>query len=145
MTAPDFIIQAIEKWLKDSGQLKSGAAVLTEFLNPKATGYSVSPLPGQKVIEYYIDYGSSREYPFSIQSMESTADELTRIANSGFYEALSDYFDKQTAAGSMPTLPSGQQAVAIQALSWAYVIEQESSSTGVYQILCKLVYEQSPE
>jgi hypothetical protein len=136
------IIKALKTYMKSSSQLASGASILTDFLGKNPKNYSIVPQPGAHVIEYNVDYSSEREYPFAIQSMESTADELTRIANSGFYEALADWFETQTQDGNMPTLNSNQYPIAIQATSWAFLSEQGESTTGVYQILCKLVYDQ---
>jgi hypothetical protein len=76
--------------------------------------------------------------------MESTADELERLENSGFYEAFADWLESQSLVGTLPTLGAKQTATDIQALGWAYIYEQGQSSTGVYQIQCKLTYEQLP-
>ena len=136
------LLAALKTYLTDSHQLATGAAVLTDFLGKNPKQYSIVPQPGAHVTEYNVDYSSEREYPFAIQSMESTADELERMANSGFYEALADWFETQTQDGNMPVLNSSQHPVAIQATSWAFISEQSESTTGVYQILCKLVYDQ---
>lgn len=113
-----------------------------DALGSKPTEYAVIPLPGARIIEKYLDGGSKREFPFLIQSVESTADELERIENSGFYEALAEWFETQTEAGVLPTLGTGKTAESIEAAAWGFVYEQGASATGIYQITCKLVYEQ---
>ena len=136
------ILAALQTYLKNSSQLATGAPVLTDFLGKNPTQYSIQPQPGPRVLAWNIDYSSEREYDFAIQSMESTADELERVQNSGFYEALADWFDQQTQDGNLPTLASNQHPVAIQVTSSGFLYEQGESTTGVYQILCKLIYDE---
>ena len=138
------IISAVKTYLLTYSNLKANAPMWVDFLGPIPTEYVIIPLPGTKIIEQYLDGSSLREFPFAFQSMESTADELERLDNNGFYEALSDWFETQTEAGSFPTLASGKTATKIEALSWAFLYEQGQSSTGVYQIQCKLTYQQDP-
>ena len=136
------IIAALETYIKTYTNLKSGAPVLTDFLNKNPTQYSIVPQGGERVTEWNIDYSSEREYAFAFQSMFSTADEADRLANNGFYEVLADWFDSQTQAGTLPTLNSNQHPVAIQTTSWGFLFDQSESTTGVYQILCKLIFDQ---
>jgi len=120
----------------------ANALIHVDALGSKPTEYAVIPLPGARIVEEYLNGESKREFPFLIQSVESTADELERIENSGFYEALAEWFETQTDAGSLPTLGAGKTAESIEAMSWGFVYEQSESSTGIYQITCKLVYNQ---
>ena len=98
----------------------------------------------RSIVESYINGGSLREFPFAFQSMASTADDLERLQNIGFYEAFADWLETQSLAGTLPTLGAKQTAEKIEALNWAYLYEQGESSTGVYQITCKLTYTQQP-
>lgn len=113
-----------------------------DALGGKPTEYAVIPLPGDRKKKQYLDGGSDREYPFLIQSVESTADELERLENSGFYEVLADWLEEQTKAGNLPNLGTGKTAESIEAVSWGFVYEQGESNTGIYQITCKLAYVQ---
>jgi hypothetical protein len=126
--------------------LESGAPIWVDFLGPNPTQYAIIPLPGTKIVTWYINGGSVREFPFAFQSMSSTADEVERLGNVGFYEALSDWFETQTEAGILPTLTGSpiKTATAIEYLGWAFMLEQGQSETGIYQIQCKLTYEQAP-
>jgi hypothetical protein len=126
--------------------LESGAPLWVDFLGPNPTQYAIIPLPGTKIVTWYINGGSVREFPFAFQSMRSTADELERLETSGFYEALSDWFETQTEAGTLPTITGSptRTATAIETLGWAFLYEQGDSSTGIYQVNCKLTYEQAP-
>lgn len=138
------IINALRTYLAAYSGLETGAPLWVDFLGPDPTQYAIIPIPGDKIIEQYLDGGSLREYPFAIQSMESTADDLERLENNGFFEALSDWFESQANAGSLPTLGAKQTATSIEATGWGYLYEQGQSDTGIYQVQCKLVYEQQP-
>jgi hypothetical protein len=138
------VLSAVKTYLKTYTGLVSGAPVWVDFLGIKPTEYAVVPLAGTKIVETYLDDGSLREFPFAFQSMESTADELERLENSGFYEAFADWLESQTKAGTLPTLGAKQTAEKIEALGWAYLYQQGESDTGIYQIQCKLTYSQAP-
>ena len=138
------ILSSVKTYLATYSVLKTGAPLWVDFLGSKPTEYAIVPLAGTKVVETYLDGGSLREFPFAFQSMESTADELERLENSGFFEAFSDWLEFQTAAGTFPSLGSGKTPSEIKALGWAYLYEQGQSETGIYQIQCKLIYEQQP-
>lgn len=138
------IIEALKTYMATYSGFASGAALQVDQLGNTPTQYALMPLPGARVVESYIDGGTSREFPFALQSMESTADDLERISNSGFYEALADWFETQTDAGTLPTLDTGKTATGIEALGWGYLFEFGESGTGIYQIQCKLTYTQAP-
>ena len=138
------VISGLKTYLATYSGLKSGAPLWVDNLGPGVTEYAIIPLPGEKIAESYIDGGSLREFPFAFQSMESTADELERLENCGFFESLSDWFETQTAAGTLPTLSSGKTAREIETLGWAFLYEQGESGKGIYQVQCKLTYEQQP-
>jgi hypothetical protein len=138
------IINAIKNYLKTFSGLPENAPIWVNFLGPSPsnTEYAVVPLAGAKVVESYIDGSSLREFPFAFQSMESTADDLERLETAGFYEAFADWLEQQTNNGVFPSLGTGKKAVSIKAVGWAYLYEQGNSDTGIYQIQCKLTYEQ---
>lgn len=136
------IISSVRTYLATYTGLKTGAPLWVDFLGNKPSEYAVIPLAGGKVIETYLSGKSLREYPFAFQSMESTADDLERLENSGFFETFADWLETQTEAGTLPTLGTGQTTEIIEALGWGYLYEQGNSDTGVYQIQCRIVYGQ---
>lgn len=138
------IISAVKTYLATYTGLMSGAPIWVDYLGKTPTEYAVIPLAGTRIVERYIYGGSLREFPFAFQSTESTADELERLENNGFYEAFSDWLESQSLAGTLPTLATKQTATEIQALGWGFLYEQGQSGTGIYQIQCKLTYEQQP-
>lgn len=138
------IIESLQTYMESYSGLESGAPLWVDYLGKEPTGYSIVPMPGTRVIEKYLNGGSVREFPFMLQSMSSTADDAARLANSGFFETLADWFDSQTNTGALPTLGAKQTALSIEAVNSGYLAEQGESGTGVYAIQCKLTYEQYP-
>lgn len=136
------IIQSVRTYLATYTGLKTGAPLWVDYLGNNPSEYAVIPLAGGKVVETYIDGSSQREFPFAFQSMESTADDLERLENSGFFETFSDWLETQSEAGTLPTLAAGQTSELIEATGWGYLYQQGNSDTGVYQIQCRLVYQQ---
>lgn len=136
------IINSVRTYLATYTGLKTGAPLWVDFLGNNPSEYAVIPLAGSKVIETYVTGKSQREFPFAFQSMESTADDLERLENSGFFETFADWLETQSEAGTLPTLGTGQTSELIEATGWGYLYEQGNSDTGVYQIQCRLVYDQ---
>lgn len=137
------IISALKNYLKTNPSIPSQAPVWVDYMENKPTQFSILTLPGNQILEEYIDGSSRRVYPFAIQSIESTADELERLENSGFYEDLSEWFEEQSEAGTLPDLGTGKTAERIEMMGWGYLFQTGESQTGIYQIQCRLIYEQS--
>ncbi len=109
-----------------------------------AKGYSLVPAPSPKVIETYLNGTELRSYDFALQSAESTADELQRIANSSFFETFEKWIKDNNQAGTFPEVPTKHTVESIECLqAGAFLIEQGQSDTGVYQIQCRMTYELS--
>ena len=138
------MISRLRTYLMTYSGLVANKPLWVDYLGQVPTEYSISPLAGSRIVESYIDGGSLREFPFAFSSMESTADNLERLENIGFYEAFADWLEAQTNAGTLPTLDSGKTATAIEATGWAYLYQSSESQTGIYQIQCKLTYDQTP-
>lgn len=136
------IIAAIQTYLKTYTELDDNAPVWVDALGKVATEYAISPLPGTRIVEEYLNGASLREFPFSFSSSESTADELERVTNVGFYEAFAQWLDEQSDAGILPTLDAGMTAEKIESTGWGYLYQEGESGTGIYQIQCKLTYTQ---
>jgi len=137
------IISGLQSFVAGYSALDKDAIVSVDQLGALAAEYAIVPLPGARVLEGYINGGSLREYPFALQSKEYTADELTRLATSEFFEGFADWLETQTAAGSLPTLGTGQTATRIEATGWAHLYQIGQSDVGIYQIMCRLEYEQA--
>ena len=140
------ILEALRTYFKNNASaagLTSGKALQVDFLGPDKVGYSIVTMPGATV-EYYLNGGSSRTFPFALEATLSTADDTNRIENGGFFEKLADWLDSQSEIDSLPILPTGKTAEKIQALDCGYLYDQGPSGTGTYQIICRLEYSQEP-
>lgn len=138
------LIQAVRDYLATYTGLKTGAPLWVDYIGSVPVEYAIIPTPGSKIVEKYLDGGSLREFPFAFQSVESTADNLERLDSIGLFEAISDWFETQTEADALPILSSKQTAISIEAASWGFLYEEGKSDTGIYQLQCKLTYEQRP-
>ena len=136
------ILSSLKTYLQNYSELKENAPVWADFVGEDPTQYSIVPIPGSKVIEYYLDGSSLRSFTFAFQSTEYTADELERLETNEFFEAFAEWMETQTENGSLPTLASGKEAEEIRALGWHYLYQQGNSSTGIYQVQCELIYHQ---
>jgi hypothetical protein len=136
------VLSGVQTYIKTYSPL-SGLPVLIDFLASTPSQYAILPMPGSRTIEKYINGGSRRQFNFALQSVESTADDLERLDNVGFFETFADWLESQTKAGTLPSLGTGKTATEIEAMNWGYLFQQGDSSTGIYQIICRLEYEQA--
>jgi hypothetical protein len=139
----DTIIQSIKDYLATYSELESGAPVWVDYLRPTPGDYAIIPLPGGRKLEEYLDGSSLREFPFAFQKSVSTANELERLATTGFFEEFAEWLDDQTNSSTYPTLQAGKTPEKIEAVNWGSLFEQGESDTGIYQIQCRLEYFQS--
>lgn len=136
------MLESVRTYLLTYPGLAEDAPFLVEQLGKDPIQYALVPLSGNPILETYIDGKTLRQFPFAVQSMESTADDLARIAASGFYENLSAWIEEQNAAGAFPTLGAGKTPKSIEPLGLPILLEFGESGAGVYQLQCRLTYEQ---
>lgn len=111
-----------------------------DYLPEKGIEYSIDTTPATEIIKRYVNGDSKRQYLFVIRSVNDYgSDTLQNIANSGFFENLSDWFEVQTSAENFPELPSGMEPELIEAQSTGYLFTT-SPDKAKYQIQCRLVY-----
>lgn len=136
------ILEDVRAYLLTYDGLAENAGFLVEQLSGEPTQYALVSLSGNPILETYIDGKTLRQFPFAVQSLESTADDLARIAASGFYESLSEWLEEQNANGNLPTLDTGKAAESIEPVGLPLLLEFGESGTGAYQLQCRLTYEQ---
>ena len=136
------MISAIQTYVKTYGSLAANAPVWVDYIGKEPTQYAISPLPGARIVETFLDGSTTREFPFAFELVEFTANDATRLENLGFFEAFADWLETQNDAGTFPTLATGKTPEKIEALGWGYLLDEGESGTGVYQIQCKLTYSQ---
>ena len=109
-----------------------------DFLPEKSLEYSIDTTPATEIIKQYVDGSSVRQYLFVIRSVQDYgSDVLQNIANSGFFESLSNWLEEQRRKKNFPTLPSGKEPQKIEAQSTGYLFVS-GPDTGKYQIQCRL-------
>ena len=131
-------IKAVQDFLLSYQSLEDDRPGWVEMLGEEPLSYTVFLMPGQQVEEDIIG-NKTVSYPFGFGAVEVIADNSALLA-AEFYEAFADWLDEQTESGNLPTLDTGKTAISIEALDTATIIER-AEKTGVFQILCKLVYE----
>jgi hypothetical protein len=137
------LIDSLRTYLITYSGLADNAPMLTDVLGKTPTQYAIVPLPGEHVIATYINDATLRAFPFALQSMESVADETSRLANYEFYEAFAAWIEQQNKIGTLPTLGTSKTSESIEVLGQPILFEFGESGTGIYQIQCRLVYEQN--
>ena len=136
------VLSSIKEYIQTYAELKENAPVWVDNLGVAPTEYGIISLPGARVSETYLNGATEQEYPFALQSMEATADELERLENNGFFEAFMDWIAEQDAAGTYPDMDEGKTPTKIETLGWGFLYQEGESQTGIYQIQCLLSYEQ---
>jgi hypothetical protein len=137
------IIEALQEYLSTYSGLNN-APVWVNYLKDGQVNYAIYPIAGQKIRQRYLNGGSEREFPFSFQTINGTEEDVQRLENLSFFEAFSDWLEAQTDAENFPNLGPKKTVTSIEALTGGYMYEQGDSASAVYQITCKLVYEQEP-
>jgi hypothetical protein len=137
------VLSAIQTYIKTYSELKKDAPVWVNYLGESPVGYSIVPLTGPRIVETYLNDHTSREYSFALQSMESTMDQLNRINVQEFYEEFAEWLRTQSGQEVFPEMGPEQTPTNIEALGNGYLYRQGDSQTGVYQIQCRLEYEQT--
>lgn len=135
----DTIIQSLRDYFL-ACPLMDDNKINVDYLPEAGIEYSIDTTPATEIIKEYTDGGSLRQYLFVIRSVNDYgSDVLQNIANSGFYEKLSEWMEQNTKTGLLPQLPAGKTAQIIQAQSTGYLFTT-SAAAGRYQIQCRLQY-----
>lgn len=136
------IIEGVRTFVISCPLLDAQGRIGVDYLSDEPTEYSVDPIPSNIVTTSYIDGSTDRQFVFVFSSREPFgADVLQNMANSGFFEAFSDWLDTKNAAKQFPTLPTGKTPLRIYAADQGYAMESGTDSAR-YQIQCVLEYHQ---
>lgn len=138
------IISAVRTYIKQYAGIDSkGKLLWVDYLSERAPGYTINPVDGERITSIDILGNTVREFPFAFQMMKRTVDDVQRTENIEFFEDLTAWMESQTELGELPILEEGKHALSIDTLGWGYLYETGPSDTGIYQILCRLEYEQN--
>lgn len=135
----DTIIEALYDYFAEC-ELINGEKVHIDYLPEKAIQYSIDVVPCNPVIKKYVDGTVKNQYLFVFGSREYYSAEVAQnLANSGFYETLTDWIDEKSKNGELPKLKNGKEALQIEVLSSGYAMDSDTDNAR-YQIQCRLIY-----
>lgn len=135
----DTIIEALYDFFADC-EFINGDRIHIDYLPEKAIQYSIDVVPCKPVIKQYVDGSAKKQYLFTFGSREYYSAELAQgIANSGFYEKLSDWIAEKSKSGDLPKLKNGKEALRLDVISSGYAIDSDTDNAR-YQLQCKLTY-----
>lgn len=118
----------------------SDKKINVESLPEKSFNYTIDTMPSTDFVKKYIGGSSKKQYAFIISSVnEHELDQLQSIANSGFFEELSDWLENQSKRKNLPSLPKGKRPLKIEAQSTNYHFTSKPDK-GRYQIQCRIIY-----
>ena len=140
----DTIIESLRDYIATCQLFaQQGYLLNVNWVDPTAKSYGIFPLPGDKVVEPYLNGGGMCEYPFAIQVNESNSDDIARLETQGFFEKLGDWLDEQDDLENYPTLSSNLRPFEIETLGQGYLVDQGESNVSTYEVPCKLTYERT--
>lgn len=134
-------LSAVIDFIATYDGLDAGAPVQASNSGAEPPWYALVPAAGTDVLEVDIAGNKKRQFPFAFQSMRYMADEAERLESIGFYDGLTDWFEQQTDAGTLPELDEGKTADFIETTGRPFLL-QTSPDIGIYTIPCRLVYYQ---
>lgn len=115
------------------------------FLGPEPTEYTIEEVPETPIVKRYVSGSSIRQKTFYFASRESYGEDArVQIENSGFYEQMQAWVEKQDQKRVYPVLLDGQRAMKIECLSSGYLFTSEEDAAK-YQIQLQLTYFQKGE
>lgn len=137
------IIDSVRTYLLTYPDLEYGN-VNVDYLGPESVNYTVDSIPTTAILSEDVLGNTVRQFQFVIGSREAYgSDTLQNMANSGWYEAFSDWLDDQTEAGVFPILESGKTPIKIFSSDMGYLMDGDAAAGNArYQIQCTLIYEQ---
>lgn len=140
----DTVIQALREYFL-ACPLLGTRPIGVDYLPEKGLAYSIDTTPASGILQRYMSGSSLRQYLFILSSISDYgADELQNLANSGFYEKLSDWLEQQTKQRYFPVLDKTRIVQKIETQSTGYFFGGDTQN-GKYQIQCRLIYLQKGE
>ena len=123
--------------------LFDGNGLQVNYLGEKPQEYTLEDVPTNPIIKRYANGGTVRQTLFVLASRELySRNAIENLKASGFYEKLTDWMERQTAAGDLPDLPAGMTARKIEATTNGYCMTADiHQNVQRYQIQCRLIYD----
>lgn len=132
-------IEAMRKWLISSKLFSSTEKFNANFLDPTATGYSISDVPTSPVLKQFVDGSRIRAKNFLVAGrLPAGNDRKTNYTASGFWDALCDWIMSQNDNAKFPSI-KGAQSVVVTNTGYVYSLNPDTNS-AVYQIQISINY-----
>ena len=136
------IIGAVRDYIDTCPFLDEFAKIDVEYLSNEKDSYTVDALPGEPLVQRYLNGDSEKQFSFTFSSRKSYGpDVLQNLENSGFYERFADWLESESRNGNLPKLPEGKEAMSIRAISQGFVFQTDYDEAQ-YQIQCRVLYYQ---
>ena len=133
------IIESIREYINNCPALAE-YNVNVNYLEDGYDTFSIEEVPTEPIIKRYIDGSSKRKCQFVFTSKEPyTADIISNLNNSNFYEDFSDWVETNNKKGIFPDLEEGLEPTQIKVISTPYVVEVDEDH-AIYQIQLQLDY-----
>ena len=136
-------VDAIRSWFRECSAIQKGNRFGIDHLSQDPTEYAIYMSPSS--LASFVDVTgevcvkSVQELNFNFASREKhTPDVMQALANHGFYDSVINWIIEQNKEKNFPEIPDGS-VISIMPSMTQYLFEA-GSSTGRYQISCKLKY-----
>lgn len=142
-------IAAMRQWLKScpliaEEQTESGAAFRISTLGTEVMEFSIEDSPTDPIIDtYFSGWNMAKSYIF-LSRREYSEAQSVMIANSGFFEQLTEWVMQQNARRRLPDLSAcggSKRPLSVEVTSSGYIVTSASGSCKM-QLQLKLVYYQ---
>lgn len=118
------IVDKILEYIKTCPYFTKNDMITTDYLAEEPTNYSVESAPCEKIITEYIDGSTERQLEFYLTGREvAGAFAEGNIENTLFYERFSNWIEENNKKSILPKLALPLEALSIETLSPAYVIQ----------------------
>lgn len=139
------MVSEIRDWLRTCPLIDKNDRFNVNYLGAEPVAFSIEETPNTPIIQQYLDGSTIREKAFVLAAVQDySPDILSQIANSGFWEALSDWVEAQNRKRNFPKMPVGKTARKIEVATTHYLY-RTGENTARYQVQMKLTYFQKGE
>lgn len=135
--------QVIAKLLKYIQQIPNiPCSVGLERFDGRADSIMLQQLAGTVKVSEDMIGGYAAQFPFAVYYRVQADDTLARLKATSTLMNIGRYFDAQSAAGTLPTLATGQTATAIEMRAFPNMATKGNDGTETYQAIFAMEYEQ---
>lgn len=130
-------IEAIRSYFDVCPLLDANARINIDYIGTEAIEYAIYSDPIDPIYKRYVDGGTIKQFGFTFSTLNYyTAELMQQIENSGFYDAFTEWIERNNDNGILPDVAG---AVKIEILTNGYLIDTEADQAR-YQIQLKLIY-----